>query len=184
MEGLTFEDISVVSVKEVGHFAGPASCIKDLTVRNVSVASAGSGWRGCGKVDLSSFVSSGVSPPLTCKGCAGLKSDDGEPRTAASPAASSFVRGVNYVPSYARNDVQIWHDFDEAVVDRELGFARDLANGDEISASDNVFKYARMAPTPRSCGGSQPRMCVPVVPAVFRIVCVCVCGPAVCACVN
>ena len=41
MEGLTFEDISVVSVKEVGHFAGPASCIKDLTVRNVSVASAG-----------------------------------------------------------------------------------------------------------------------------------------------
>lgn len=32
------------------------------------------------------------------------------------------------VPSYARNGVMIWHDFDAAVIDRELGFARSLFN--------------------------------------------------------
>ena len=30
---------------------------------------------------------------------------------------------ANYVPSYARNDVQTWMDHDPAVVDRELGYA-------------------------------------------------------------
>ena len=34
------------------------------------------------------------------------------------------VRGVNYVPSYSRNDVQTWADYDEATVERELGYAQ------------------------------------------------------------
>ncbi len=34
------------------------------------------------------------------------------------------VRGVNYVPSYARNATEIWTRFNAEVVDRELGFAR------------------------------------------------------------
>ncbi|MCX6925972.1 MAG: cellulase family glycosylhydrolase, partial [Verrucomicrobia bacterium] len=38
----------------------------------------------------------------------------------------SCLRGANYVPSYARNDVQIWMDYDAAVVDRELGYAAKL----------------------------------------------------------
>ncbi|MGL4941584.1 MAG: hypothetical protein ACRC46_00145 [Thermoguttaceae bacterium] len=36
------------------------------------------------------------------------------------------MRGANYVPSYARNDVQIWADFDSGTIDRELGFAAKL----------------------------------------------------------
>jgi hypothetical protein len=38
----------------------------------------------------------------------------------------STLRGANYVPSYARNAVAIWMDFDPAVIDRELGYARRL----------------------------------------------------------
>lgn len=37
-----------------------------------------------------------------------------------------FLRGVNYTPSYARNDVQIWMDYDSDVIDRELGYAERL----------------------------------------------------------
>ena len=36
------------------------------------------------------------------------------------------VRGVNYVPSYSRNDIQTWMDYDAATVERELGYARDV----------------------------------------------------------
>jgi hypothetical protein len=36
------------------------------------------------------------------------------------------MRGANYVPSYARNDVAIWMDYDPAVIDRELGYAERL----------------------------------------------------------
>lgn len=68
MEGLTFEDISVVAVKSVGHISGPAgSLIKNLTLRNITVESAGSGWGGCHNVDLRSLVAEGVSPYLKCK---------------------------------------------------------------------------------------------------------------------
>ena len=67
MEGLTFEDISVVSVSSVGHISGPQSKIKHLTLRNVSVERAGSGWGVCGGVDLPSFMVEGVSPPPKCK---------------------------------------------------------------------------------------------------------------------
>jgi len=38
----------------------------------------------------------------------------------------SSMRGANYVPSYARNDVAIWMDYDPAVVGRELGYAQKL----------------------------------------------------------
>ncbi len=38
----------------------------------------------------------------------------------------SWMRGANYVPSYARNDVQMWLDYDSSVIDRELGYARRL----------------------------------------------------------
>ncbi len=38
----------------------------------------------------------------------------------------STMRGANYVPSYARNDVQTWMDYDPAVIDRELGYAAKL----------------------------------------------------------
>ncbi len=36
------------------------------------------------------------------------------------------MRGANYVPSYAKNDVAIWMDYDPVVIDRELGYAERL----------------------------------------------------------
>ena len=36
------------------------------------------------------------------------------------------VRGVNYVPSYSRNPIQTWADYDKATVERELGYAQSL----------------------------------------------------------
>ena len=41
----------------------------------------------------------------------------------ATPNDLAWMRGANYVPSYARNDVQTWMDYDPAVIDRELGYA-------------------------------------------------------------
>jgi len=38
----------------------------------------------------------------------------------------AWIRGANYVPSYAKNDVAIWMDFDPAVIDREMGYASRL----------------------------------------------------------
>lgn len=49
------------------------------------------------------------------------------PQKRAVPADDfSWVRGANYVPSYARNDVQTWMDFDADVIDRDLGYAAKL----------------------------------------------------------
>ena len=38
----------------------------------------------------------------------------------------SLMRGANYVPSYARNDVQTWMDYDGECIGRELGYAEKL----------------------------------------------------------
>lgn len=43
--------------------------------------------------------------------------------TCATADDFAGMRGANYVPSYARNDVQLWMDYDPAVIDRELGYA-------------------------------------------------------------
>ena len=45
---------------------------------------------------------------------------------AAAADDFSWLRGANYVPSYARNDVQTWMDYDPALVDRELGYTEKL----------------------------------------------------------
>ena len=47
---------------------------------------------------------------------------------ARTPAKEDYgdLRGVNYVPSYARNDVAIWMDFDPVVIERELAYANTL----------------------------------------------------------
>jgi polygalacturonase len=67
IEGLTFEDISVVAVKSVGHISGPAgSLIKSLTLRNITVENATASWGACHNVDLASLVMEDVSPPLVC----------------------------------------------------------------------------------------------------------------------
>lgn len=45
---------------------------------------------------------------------------------AASKSDCAWIRGANYVPSFSRNDVQTWMEFDPAVIDRELGYAAKL----------------------------------------------------------
>jgi hypothetical protein len=47
-------------------------------------------------------------------------------RADENPDDLSWIRGANYVPSYARSDVQIWMDYDPQIVDRELGYAARL----------------------------------------------------------
>ena len=57
---------------------------------------------------------------LLLVGADGWTGGDGTPiRANVLPRA----RGANYVPSYSRNPVQTWVDYDHATVDRELGFA-------------------------------------------------------------
>ena len=64
VQGVTFEDLSMVSAKCIGHFSGPGTCIKGLVIRNVTVGGSGS-WGGCSGVDLKSAVVDSVLPPLT-----------------------------------------------------------------------------------------------------------------------
>lgn len=51
-------------------------------------------------------------------------------QSAAENAAAqddyAWLRGANYVPSYAKNDVQMWMEYDSKIVDRELGYAARL----------------------------------------------------------
>ena len=35
----------------------------------------------------------------------------------------SWIRGANYVPSYAATDVVLWLNYDHDTIDRELGYA-------------------------------------------------------------
>lgn len=69
LDGLTFEDIHIVSVKSIGHIRGPASCVKNLRLHNVTVGDAGNGWGACSNIDPSTFVAHEVSPALTCSAC-------------------------------------------------------------------------------------------------------------------
>lgn len=38
----------------------------------------------------------------------------------------SWVKGFNYVPSHACNDIDFWRDYDKELVERELGYAKRL----------------------------------------------------------
>lgn len=37
-----------------------------------------------------------------------------------------WMKGFNYVPSYARNDIEFWRDYDSVMVERELEYAKRL----------------------------------------------------------
>ena len=54
------------------------------------------------------------------------------------------MRGANYVPSYAQNDVQTWMEYDAKVVDRELGYAK-IVNiaGSTLGAPDAAATVTR-----------------------------------------
>lgn len=61
----------------------------------------------------------------------------------AGGASRPAVRGVNYIPTYADSADAIWADFDEATVDRELGWAADLGfNALRVALSYEAFRKA------------------------------------------
>ncbi len=52
-----------------------------------------------------------------------------------------WIRGFNYVPSYARNDVEIWNEYDPRVIERELGYAARLElNSVRIFLQELVYR--------------------------------------------
>ena len=54
------------------------------------------------------------------------------------------LRGFNYVPSTAFNDIAFWRDYDEGLVERELEFARRLGlNSARIFLSYAVYEHDR-----------------------------------------
>jgi acyl-homoserine-lactone acylase len=46
--------------------------------------------------------------------------------SAAGQDDFSWIRGANYVPSYAATDVEIWLNYDHQTIDRELGYAESI----------------------------------------------------------
>ena len=56
------------------------------------------------------------------------------------------LRGANYVPSYARNDVHLWMEFDPTVIDRELGYAAIL----KLNCVRVFMQYAVYEADPRT----------------------------------
>ena len=55
-----------------------------------------------------------------------LTSADAAPDLSWKRDDFKWIKGANYTPSYASNDVVTWNDFDSEVVDRELGYAKKL----------------------------------------------------------
>lgn len=47
-------------------------------------------------------------------------------RAQDEPDDFRWMRGANYVASYAATDVEMWHHYDHAIIDTELGYARKM----------------------------------------------------------
>lgn len=85
--------------------------------------------RGKGMIQsgLSASVVAGIVVLLLLGGGTRCGAEPAVPPAGNAPADDfRWMRGANYVPSYARNDVQIWMDYDPQVIDRELGYAAKL----------------------------------------------------------
>ncbi|GHU65470.1 hypothetical protein FACS189447_04450 [Spirochaetia bacterium] len=53
----------------------------------------------------------------------------------------SWLKGFNYVPSYARNDIEFWRDYDPLVIEREMGYAKRLGlNCARVFLAQIVYK--------------------------------------------
>jgi hypothetical protein len=54
----------------------------------------------------------------------------------------SWIRGTNYVPSYAATDVVLWLDYDHDTIDRELGYAESIGlNAVRIFLQSLVYQH-------------------------------------------
>jgi len=76
-----------------------------------------------------SLIAMGVALGAALSGCATGNSKFGDRN--AEPMGwqeddFSWIRGADYVPSYAYNDVATWEYFDPEVIDRELGYAESI----------------------------------------------------------
>jgi endo-1,4-beta-mannosidase len=89
----------------------------------------------------------------------------------------SQMRGANYVPSYARNTVHLWMDFDAEVVDRELGYAEKLGlNTVRVFLQCAVYEHSpqRFLAAFESFLAISSKHNLKVIPALFDA---CVAGP-------
>ena len=54
----------------------------------------------------------------------------------------SWIKGFNYVPSYARNDIEFWRDYDGEIVEREMGYAKRIGfNCARVFLAGIVFQH-------------------------------------------
>jgi len=54
----------------------------------------------------------------------------------------AWIRGANYVPSYAVNDVQLWLNYNHKIVDRELGYAERIkCNSVRVFLQQLVYEH-------------------------------------------
>jgi sialate O-acetylesterase len=82
-----------------------------------------------------------LSAAFTLRSRSSSNTDDNDDAS-ASPEGGPVIVGVNYVPSYARNDVQIWQDFNATTIDRELGYAREFGfNSVRVFLASIVWKH-------------------------------------------
>ncbi|WP_244605250.1 glycoside hydrolase 5 family protein [Halorussus halobius] len=77
---------------------------------------------------LRAIASTGLGGVAGCAGPAALGDGDAPQSTDRGSAslAPVDVRGALYVPARAWNTFQMWHDYDEAVVERDLGYATEV----------------------------------------------------------
>ena len=57
-----------------------------------------------------------------------------------------WLKGVNYTPSTACNDIEFWRDYDHDTVERELGYAKQMGlNSVRVWLAYVVYRHNREA---------------------------------------
>ena len=90
----------------------------------------------------------------------------------------SHIRGFNYTPSYAQNDLDFWNNYRHDVVDREMGYAQRLGlNSARIFLAYKAYlpavpgKPAGLCPDclgPRDFHHAHPLLRRPLLPGLCR----------------
>ena len=80
----------------------------------------------------------------------------------------SHIRGFNYTPSYAQNDLDFWNNYRHDVVDREMGYAQRLGlNSARIFLAYKAYlRDPRLGP--RDFHHAHPLLRRPLLPGLCR----------------
>jgi hypothetical protein len=72
--------------------------------------------------------------------------NQGEKLPMLSANAFKNLRGFNYTPSTATNDISFWRDYDEALIEKELTYAQRLGlNSARVFLSYVVYEHDKKA---------------------------------------